>query len=118
NVIWDGTYSYAWDPEGHLLYVTATTPSANFWATYGYDASGQRITANVNMPGLSAGYVYVNDAFGREYAEINTTQSKVDYNNFWLGDRIFAKYDQTNGTVFLHPNNIGSTAMTTGPTNN
>ncbi|MGO9270723.1 MAG: RHS repeat-associated core domain-containing protein [Terriglobia bacterium] len=60
----------------------------------------------------------MNDAFGKEYAEINTTQSSVDYNNFWLGDRIFAKYDQANGTVFLHPNNVGSTVMTTGPTNN
>jgi len=111
------TYSYAWDPEGHLLYVSGATPSTSFWATYGYDASGQRITATVTMSGVSVGYAYVNDAAGKEYAEINTTQAKVDYNNFWFGDRIFAKYDQANGTVFLHPNNVGSTAMTTGPTN-
>jgi len=61
--------------------------------------------------------LYLNDAFGKEYAEINTTQSSVDYNNFWLGGRIVAKYDPTYGTVFLHPNSIGSTAMTTGPAN-
>ncbi|MGO9273132.1 MAG: hypothetical protein ACLQOO_23340 [Terriglobia bacterium] len=117
NVLSDGTYSYAWDPEGKLLYVSGATPSGNFWATYGYDPSGQRVTATVTTQGVSVGYAYVNDASGKEYAEINTTQSKVDYNNFWLGDRIFAKYDQANGTVFLHPNNVGSTAMTTGPTN-
>jgi RHS repeat-associated protein len=41
----------------------------------------------------------------------------LDYNNFWLGDRIFAKYDQTNGTSFLHGSNLGSVSMITGPTN-
>jgi len=66
---------------------------------------------------VSTGYLYLDDAFGKEYAEINTTQSSVDYNNFWLGGRIVAKYDPTYGTVFLHPSSIGSTAMTTGPTN-
>ena len=80
-------------------------------------SNGSPATATVNPPGISFGYAHVNDAFGKEYAEINTTQSKVDYNNFWLGDRIFAKYDPSYGTVFLHPSSIGSTATTTGPTN-
>ena len=114
NVLSDGNFYYLWDPEGHLLSVTGPN---NFFASYGYDGKGQRFTATVTSNSVTTGYLYLNDAFGKEYAEINTTTSSVDYNNFWLGDRIFAKYDPANGTVFLHPNNIGSTAMTTGPTN-
>jgi len=114
NVISDGAFNYQWNAEGKLTKVTGAN---GFSASYAYDAQGQRITATVTTQGISVGYVYVYDAFGKEYAEINTTQSKVDYNNFWLGDRIFAKYDQANGTVFLHPSDIGSTTMTTGPGN-
>ncbi len=71
NVTSDGTLNYSWDAEGKLIQATGT---GGFVATYAYDAAGQRVKATVTMQSVTTSYVYVNDAFGKEYAVINTTR--------------------------------------------
>jgi RHS repeat-associated protein len=109
NLINDGTYGYQWDAEGKL---TAITLSGNTIASNIYNALGQNMRHQA--PGVTIDEYYGADGalLGRGTGTWTDTRTRVFVP---FQGRILAEYygGSTQGTLFDHPDELGSLSIAT-----
>jgi RHS repeat-associated protein len=117
NVIWDGTYNYAYDGEGRLCAVQLPSIQGGAQYQYIYDAEGARVAKATftgafpakntvcAAPGAAAGYAlkdeYLVDTGGNQVTELNTTSGTMAWahSNVWAGSHLEATYDLINNST-------------------
>ena len=105
NMTQDVSHTYSYDAENRIISVDGGSA-----ATYGYNASGQRIRKTVG----TNNYEYVYDLVGRVVAEwyVTPTFNAWGRGYVYLGDRVLAQYSGGT-TYFMHADHLGSNRLLT-----
>jgi RHS repeat-associated protein len=114
NLLDDGTYSYAYDPENRVVRITQDSDSA-IVGQYAYDAFGRRITSLADPALTPSTNFYIYD--GKRILEEQNAASNIQ-STFTYGGYVDEPLTMTNGggVYYYHPNSLYSIEALTDST--
>jgi RHS repeat-associated protein len=110
NLLSDGTHTYTYDDENHVIKVDGGTT-----ASYAYDPDGNRVQKTTAVGSFSepAGtWIFLNDQSGRIVGQLNSPGNGYVRGEVFAGGRHLASYISGN-TYFMHSDWLGTERLRT-----